>query len=90
MIFQGLSHNMCLAVSEDASRCMGSAGCYRGRRTSASKDDLPAQHNVRQGLVSARVVPAVCVWGGIFCKAQPQDWTNSQQWDASEAAQGSL
>lgn len=28
----------------------------------ASKDALPTQQNKGQGLASARVVPAVCVW----------------------------
>lgn len=47
-------------MSEGASRCLGSAVCYRGRGTNASKDVLPAQHNIGQGLGSARVVPVAC------------------------------
>lgn len=47
-------------MSEGASRCLGSAVCYRGRRTSARKDVLPAQYNIGQGSGSVRVVSVVC------------------------------
>jgi len=88
MIFQDLLPNTCLAVSEDAPRRMASAACDKGWRISASRHVLPTQHNTGQGFISARVVPAV--GGGILCKAQRQDWTNSHQQDGSKAVQGSL
>lgn len=87
MIFPGLSPNV--------SRCVGGCSTVHGKccllqglEEDASKHVLPTQHNVGQGLVSAKVVSAV--EGGIFCKVQRQDWTKSQRRDGSEAVQGSL
>lgn len=71
---------------------LGSAVCYRGRRTSASRDVLPAQHNTGQGLGSARVVPAVCEGDILQGSATDnlKDWTNSQDCNEYKAVQGSL
>lgn len=58
MIFQGFSPNtsQCQRVHHSAWEVLS----YRGRRTSASKDVLPAQHNIGQGSGSVRVIPEVC------------------------------